>query len=164
MGYIHTLHFQYRNGISHVTLIYNKNYITIQMHEQSIHYQWYTSSSIVSNTYYLWHAISWKRFDYVNIASFNCHIKGSPLMKRETFNLTDRSDSYWLISMEFLMGMAWNWYSYSSNNAAIRSVGIILLECRTLWKVSLGKQCISREQVSILQAARFVDVYCLWST
>ena len=26
---------------------------TIQMHEQSIHYQWYTSSSIVSNTYYL---------------------------------------------------------------------------------------------------------------
>ena len=40
-------------------------------------------------------------FCYVNIVSFHCHIQGSPLMKKETFNLVKYSRQKWFILTDF---------------------------------------------------------------
>ena len=66
----------------------------------------YSYSGIGSNIH-LRHAFSTEKFCYVHIASFNCHIQGSPLMETKTFtlmNTADISDTHHLISCRFHAG------------------------------------------------------------
>ena len=145
MGYIHTYiqtqHIEYGSNISHMTLIYKLQIIITTAWTVNtlpvVCFQWYCLRHLLLTCYLL------GNIRLCPHSHFPLQPPGVSADERRSIQDTvDRTHSYGLVSMQFLMeGL--NWYSFSQNNAAIGSVSSIIIikiiNISGTWGTSLGE-------------------------